>query len=175
MALTSNCIPIYQELPLDGEEFSDLPRQRYPDDPTMDFITRVMYSGLDMNIIDGYAHDHSAGPLNPATRAQTLKILLNASGVIDSYTNSDAQVYQDVDSGDWFYEYVQYAAYNDITMVWGETSENYFYPYRDVMRSEAVAIDTRIMHKSLRVDDSIKQLIENTGLLISNAEELGVF
>jgi len=167
IALTSNCIPIYQELPLEGPEFSDLPRQRYPNNEVTDWYTRVMYTGLDNNVLDGYAHNGAASPSDFATRAEALKIFLRASDVMSFMDIGDRSAdFTDVSENDWHYDYVQFAAYNNI-VVRGSDESN-FYPNRDILRAEMAALDSRTMHLSRRVDDFIKAIMEDLGLLISN-------
>ena len=54
---------------------------------------------MDNGIVDGYGHDGSASPFLNATRAQVLKILLNAADVFEGrLVLSDPALYNDVNS-----------------------------------------------------------------------------
>lgn len=166
MALTSNCIPIYTDLPLSGDVFEDLPRQR-SDDPVADEATLIMYTALDSGVIQGRENIQAAA-FAEASRAETLKIFVNASGILD-LTDVDlgTPLHVDVQPSDWFYEYTQFAATKNISVATSEDG-NFFYPAHIPSRAELAAFDTRIMFLSGRVDAAIKDIITSLGLLISN-------
>ncbi len=82
-------------------------------------------------------------PNDNVTRAEFLKIaLLNAGFTVDGSTGAD---FSDVDSGDWFYEYVSYGA--DEGYIEGY-DDGTFLPNASINRAEALVILMRIAGES---------------------------
>jgi hypothetical protein len=91
------------------------------------------------DVVDGRSH-HYYEPYDEVTRAEFLKmVLLNAD--YNPYGIESGDIYSDVDTGDWFYEYVTYATRRGFVNG-GYTGE--FRPNDPINRAEALVMIMRI-------------------------------
>lgn len=117
----------------------------------------------DVNLEDWFEYDlsvaHSYGiiegnedgtfrPNAPINRAEAVKMLENASGVIALLETNESLPFSDVSSSDWFYEAVQRAYAKDV--VRGTTSTT-FEPAKTLNRAEAAALINRIRHQQFNL------------------------
>jgi hypothetical protein len=138
MGLTTNCIPIYQEIP-PGSEFIDFPRKKYAD-PGIDFMARVIYTASDNGFIDGY-EDGTIRPWAPASKNHIWKIILESSGAMpNDYTPPAESRWLDIYPADWIFPYLTYA--DELGLV---TEEELFQPNQSMPRSKLAEILTRVL------------------------------
>jgi hypothetical protein len=139
-ALISNCISIYDHIPVGNTEFTDLPRKRYPDDPAMDLATRIFYTALSNGIVEGY-EDNSVKPFEKVTTLETIAILMRAANLIPENYSADRFAYGDLDQNGWYSDYVSFAEHNGILDKSITTSG----PNDQILRSELASLITQIM------------------------------
>ena len=103
IALISNCIPI-EDNPFDVDiRFSDIAAQR-SENELDDFIARVFYTAAKHGIVTGYQNG-KANPLEKATNAEIIAILLRASKVMP-------QGFVSSTGGNWHAPYMEVARAN---------------------------------------------------------------
>ncbi|HMR01480.1 MAG TPA: S-layer homology domain-containing protein, partial [Candidatus Gracilibacteria bacterium] len=135
MALVANCIPVKQNIQNGSRQFSDLSREP-TDDTLLNEVKKVMYTALDEGIISGFEDDFSARGLQDVTKAEALKIMMNASGQSSMDYDNFGQIYTDVLRNDWYAPYI--ASAFDKAIIDAPTAENKtFSPNDPLLRSNA--------------------------------------
>ena len=104
------------------------------------------------NIIDGYP-DGSFKPLNPVTRAEFTKMIVNAFNLV----NSNEIAFNDVSSNDWFYEFVKIGVANNIIKGDGEN----FMPNSLITRQDAAVILFRAMSRGRVLNSEASEFSDN--------------
>ena len=158
MALIANCIPVNQNPQNGGPEFSDLPRQ-FTEDQFLNEVKKVMYTALDEGIISGFENDFSARGTQDATKAEALKIMMNAAGQSSSSYSTFGKIYDDVLSEDWFAPYVANAF--DKAIIEAPTpGSGTFNPNGPLPRSNATKYMTLSLLYSLNLNNDFKYQIK---------------
>lgn len=145
-ALVANCIPVLDELPNINVNFTDLPRKRTPDDDTNDFAARVFYTAALHGIVTGYK-DGTALPYEPATKLETVAMLLRAAKIVPDGYVPQRYTYSDLPFGtEWYAPTVSFAAQNGLVQRTGA-----FHPDEPILRSSLAALLTDAMAYSADV------------------------
>lgn len=166
MVLGANCYAIKNDISGEGDnlfEFSDLPRS-FNEDDALNYARRVMYTALDYDIIQGYS-DGSARPFDDVNRAEATKIILNAAGIDLSVEplspeDIDQRPFIDVNTDDWFYQFIDYAFGKGIVRGY-EDDPGYFHPERTMQRAASAKVVTLSMPLSQKVDIEMKREVFN--------------
>ncbi len=105
--LVTNCIPILDAIPVpsNGFHFTDLPTDIPPSNEEQYFIARVMYTGYNAGVVQGY-EDGSARPANLVSTLELTAMGLRAAKVIpEGYEISHAP---------WYARFTEFAKANGI-------------------------------------------------------------
>lgn len=111
-----------------------------------DWFSDYVLFARDLEIIDGY-NDNTFRPNQPVTRAEAVKILLNASAKVSVDTLlPTGEQFDDVNSDDWYAGYVNYAYQESV--IGGYNAENgklYFSPNQPITRAEVAKVTSQLL------------------------------
>lgn len=110
------------------------PAAFFKDTKITDWYAPYLNTATAMGILRGYT-DGTVRPNNPITRAEALKIILEANKVAPKTTT--ASRFNDVNPSDWFAGYITAASDLGIVQGYGDGG---FHPYQPVTRAEAAKI-----------------------------------
>lgn len=154
MAMLSNCLPILEDISGDFE-FGDITRELVGTEAEK-YVKRVVYSAYEYGIINGY-EDALVRAYQPVSRAESMKVLVNAAGLNDRVASWETK-FDDVFVDDWFSNYVMIA--KNLGVVEGYNREGVMFGPADmILRSDAAKVVSEMMKHSLRVSESFKSSI----------------
>ena len=108
----------------------------FPDVPASHWAKASIGALYRMGVITGF-EDGNFHPDEPVTRAQFVKLLTQAFSI----SGQSEESFADVESGQWYYDYVQSAAGAGLISGYN----GYFYPENTITRQDAVLIVYRVL------------------------------
>jgi murein DD-endopeptidase MepM/ murein hydrolase activator NlpD len=136
----------------------------FADTDSKAWYARYIAAAQKDGVIKGYA-GNLFKPANSVTRAEFIKMLMEASGFDGKSYVPSKQPYSDVVVKDWYYTYIGLARDKNLL----DTSTNLFRPNQEMTRSEVA----QILYKTILMKASGKIKFEN-GLVV-NADDIASF